>query len=116
LRLVILTNEGELGYADKEAFSLRISMTVVHLPRASESAFRRAFGEDLDRAALEALTVEGYRTGKLSLGEVAKVLELETTIAAQEWLADRDVSLNYSLSELEADRATLWRVLGARKG
>ena len=91
-------------------------MTVVHLPGASAAAFQRAFGEDLDRAALEALTIEGYRTGKLSLGEVTQVLELETTIAAQQWLGERGVLLNYSLSELEADRATLSRVLGASKG
>ena len=91
-------------------------MTVtVHLPQESEAAFLRAFGQDLDRAALEALSVEGYRLGKLSLGEVAHVLGLETTVVAQAWLAARGVSLNYSLDDFQADRETLARVLEADK-
>ncbi len=88
-------------------------MTVtVHLPPDSEGAFQRAFGHDLDRAALEALSLEGYRSGKLSLGEVAHALGLPTTVAAQEWLTARGVPLNYSLDDFQADRATLARVLG----
>jgi len=88
-------------------------MTVtVHLPQTSEAAFHRAFGQDLDQAALEALSIEGYRAGKLSLGEVAQALGIETTAAALEWLGSRGVPLNYSLEDLQADRETLQRLLG----
>jgi predicted HTH domain antitoxin len=88
-------------------------MTVtVHLPQASEAAFHRAFGQNLERAALEALSIEGYRAGKLSLGEVANALGLETSAVALEWLGSRGVPLNYSLEDLQADRETLQHLLG----
>lgn len=88
-------------------------MTVtVHISENTEAAFHRAFGENLDRAALEAMCIEGYRSGKLSLGEVAVALGLETTVVALEWLGNRGVSLNYSLEDFEADRENLSRVLG----
>lgn len=53
------------------------------------------------------MAVEGYRAGKLTAGEVARVLGLETSIAAQEWLARRGVELNCSLEDLCADREAL---------
>lgn len=83
----------------------------LHLPEETQAAFFRAFGDDLDRVAIEALAIEGYRSGKISLGEVANILKLETSIAAGEWLGARGVSLNYSLADLAADRDTLSRVL-----
>ncbi|HWL95225.1 MAG TPA: UPF0175 family protein [Phycisphaerae bacterium] len=72
-----------------------------------EQTLERAFGTDLRRAALEALAIEGYRTARLSAGEVAQVLGLDTSIEAQEWLAHHGVELNYSMEDLEADRLTL---------
>lgn len=42
-----------------------------------------------------------------SLGFLAAALRLPTSLAAQEWLAARNVPLNYDVDELEADRATL---------
>ncbi|MDZ4783932.1 MAG: UPF0175 family protein [Planctomycetia bacterium] len=88
-------------------------MTVtVHISENTEAAFQRAFGNNLDRVALESMCIEGYRAGKLSLGEVAAALGFETTITALEWLGHRGVSLNYSLEDFEADRENLSRVLG----
>lgn len=81
----------------------------------TEAAFQRAFGENLDRAALEAMCIEGYRAGKLSLGEVAAALGLETTIIALEWLGKRGVAINYSIEDFEADQGNLARVLGDRR-
>jgi predicted HTH domain antitoxin len=72
-----------------------------------EETLVRAFGPDLKQAAIEALAIEGYRCARLSAGEVAKVLGLPTSIAAQSWLAQRGIPLNYSIEDLEADRATL---------
>lgn len=67
---------------------------------------RRQVG-DLSTTAREAFIVENYRCGRISLGYVAELLGLETTIQAQRWLADRSVPLNYSIEDLESDRRTL---------
>jgi hypothetical protein len=87
-------------------------MTVmVHLPAASEAAFQRAFGDDLNRAALEALCIEGYRAGKLSLGEVSNALDLETSVFALQWLGEHGVAMNYSSADFAADQETLAGVM-----
>jgi predicted HTH domain antitoxin len=85
----------------------------IHLPQQSEETLLHAFGGDLDRVALEGISIEGYRTGKLSLGEVANVLGFETTIVALEWLGTRSVPLNYSADDYKEDQATFDRVFGA---
>jgi len=85
-------------------------MPTLSLPGETEKTLQRAFGPDLDRAALEALAIEGYRTAKLTAGEVARILGLGTSLAAQTWLAHRGIPLNYSLEDLEADRAALARL------
>ncbi len=82
-------------------------MTTLKLEPEAWRTLQRAFGPDLDRAAVEALAIEGYRTGKLTLGETAKVLGLETSIAAQAWLSEHGIELNYSVEDLRADRESL---------
>lgn len=84
-------------------------MVILNMPSSVEPTLRRAFGPDLDRAALEALAIEGYRSARLTAGEVAQVVGLATSLQAQEWLADRGIALNYSLDDLESDRAALAR-------
>lgn len=85
----------------------------IHIPQQSEETLLQAFGQDLNRVALESMSIEGYRTGKLSLGEVANVLGMETTIVALEWLGKRGVPLNYSAEDYKEDQATFDRVFGA---
>ena len=84
----------------------------ITLPSTVEVSLREAFGQDLDRAALEALALEGYRSGRFSAAEVGKLVGLEDRWAVEQWLADRHVPLNYSLADLEADRQALDRLLG----
>lgn len=72
-----------------------------------QKTLERAFGTDLHRAAIEALAIEGYRTAKLTAGEVARILGLETSIAARVWLSGQGVEPNYSLEDLSADREAL---------
>ncbi len=84
-------------------------MVTLNVPSSLEATLRRIFGDDLDRVALEALAIEGYRLAKLTAGEVARLLGLATSIEAQRWLAARGVPLNYSLDDLDADRAALAR-------
>lgn len=88
-------------------------MTIhLHIPDGPAQTLSRAWGGDLDRAALEALVVEGYRTGRLSSAEVGVVLGLTDRWEVNRWLAERDVPLNYTIADLEADRRALDQVLG----
>lgn len=88
-------------------------MTIsINIPTELEKTLRDAWGKDLDRAALEALAIESYRTGKLSSAEVGRILGLADRWTVNRWLADRKVPLNYTLEDLESDRRTLDRVLG----
>lgn len=82
-------------------------MKELNFSSSVEETLTSAFGGDLKQAALEALAIEGYRSAKLTAGEVAKVLGLATSIEAQEWLGQHGVSLNYSSDDLNADRASL---------
>jgi hypothetical protein len=77
------------------------------IPQSIADELKSHFGHDLSRAALEALVIEGYRMAHLSAGEVANVLGFATSIEARDWLGHRGIELNYSLADLEADRASL---------
>ena len=84
----------------------------IDIPGYAEEQLREALGPDLNGAATEALLINGYRTGRLSLGLLAAALRLPTSLAALQWLADRKVPLNYDLDELESDRGTIRERLG----
>lgn len=71
----------------------------------AENTLRQQWG-DLDRAALEALLIESYRTGRVSVGFLAKVLEMGV-IEADRWLAERGVPMNYGPEDFAADRRTI---------
>ena len=77
-----------------------------NIPKSLEDTLRAEWG-DLDQAAKEALIIESYRTGKLSIGQVAEFLGFEIRFQAEKWLGDRGVTWNYSLDDLEADGHTL---------
>lgn len=84
------------------------------LPESAEASLREAFGSDLDRAALEALAIEGYRSGRLGLARVGELLGLDNRWATEAWLAGRGVTWNYGADDLAADRETLERLFGDR--
>lgn len=87
-------------------------MTInIQVPESTEETLKQAFGANLERMALEALVVEGYRCGKLGIGQVRRLLGLESRWDAENWLGDHGVVWNYTLEDLEADRATLAHVL-----
>ncbi len=77
------------------------------IPDDSERLLRDAWGPDLDRAALEALVIEGYRSGRLTLMQVGQLIGVDNRWAANQWLADRKVWLDYTPEDLERDRAAL---------
>ncbi len=80
----------------------------IDIPEKLESALSREWG-DLSAAAMEALAIESYRTGKISIGFLAEMLGIGV-IEAEAWLAKRGVPLNYTMADLEADRADLARL------
>ena len=67
--------------------------------------------KNLSRRALEALAVEGYRTGALSRGQVGKMLNFDFW-ETEAFLKEREAYLHYSAEDLEQDRLTHERVLG----
>ena len=84
---------------------------IIHIPKGIEEQLEAAFGHDLAQAAHEALTVEGYRTERLSLGQAAEFLGV-STMEADRFLKERQVPLPYSVDDLERDRNALKSVLG----
>lgn len=47
---------------------------IITIPDRIEQQLRDLWGSDLPRRALEALALEGYRSGALSTGQVAETL------------------------------------------
>jgi predicted HTH domain antitoxin len=61
---------------------------------------------NLALAAREALLIEAYRRGKISIGRLAGALGLGV-LEADAWLAERGVAINYDIEDFRADRTTL---------
>lgn len=71
------------------------------IPPKFESALREEWG-DLARALKEAIAIESYRTGKISVGFLAEMLGMGV-IEAHEWLSKRFVPMNFGPEDLESD-------------
>ncbi len=86
-------------------------MTVtVSLPHRIEAQLKTKWGENLPRKMLEALAVEGYRCGDLSLGEVAEILDFSIN-EADGFLKNRGGLVLTEISEIDADSASLEELL-----
>ncbi len=79
---------------------------IIHIPKGIEEQLEAAFGRDLAQAAREALAVEGYRTERLSLGQVAALLGV-STMEADLFLKERQIPLLYTIDDYERDRRAL---------
>ena len=62
---------------------------------------------DVSRHSLEAIAVEGYRTGALTESQVRRLLGLESRFEVHAFLKERRVPLQYSESDLDEDLHTL---------
>lgn len=60
---------------------------------------------DLPRHVLEALAVDGYRTGALTESQVRRLLRLETRFEVHALLKEHRVPLQYTESDVEDDLA-----------
>ncbi len=66
----------------------------------------RNFGEDarsVERAALEGLALEGIRSGRLSRGQVRRLLGFETRYEVDGFLKAHGIAVQESLEEVERD-------------
>ena len=73
----------------------------------------RQWGETPDavgRHVLEDVTIEGYRTGRLSQRQAGAMLGFDYW-QTEAFLQERGVSLNYSVADLEADNMTFDKIL-----
>src|ERR1700677_1216895 len=73
---------------------------------------REAHGEDLPRAVLEQLALEGYRSRKLSRFQVHRLLGFDNRWNTESWLGSKGANLNYTIEDLGADRLTADRLFG----
>jgi predicted HTH domain antitoxin len=73
----------------------------------------RQWGETpaaVGRHVLEDAAIEGYRAGRLSHRLAGEMLGLDYW-QTEAFLKEREVSLNYSAADLQADSATLAKIL-----
>ncbi len=80
-------------------------MTVtIQLP-ADISAALGAQWDDVPRRSLEAIALEGYRSGALSEEQVRRVLGLETRFHVHAMLKEHHVPLHFTRADLDDDLA-----------
>ena len=65
----------------------------------------------MTRRVMEAVAVEGYRTGALTAAQVERMLSFESRWATDEFLKKSQAYLDYNEKDLEQDQAVL-RALG----
>ncbi|HMD96424.1 MAG TPA: UPF0175 family protein [Terriglobia bacterium] len=71
--------------------------------------------KDLPRHALEAIALEGYRSGALTESQVRRVLGFQTRWEVNSFLKDRGVYYNYTPSEIDQEINANERLLECRE-
>ncbi|MFC5864255.1 UPF0175 family protein [Acidicapsa dinghuensis] len=61
---------------------------------------------DLPRVTMEALALEGYRSGRLSDGQVRRMLGFASRLQVHAFLKEHGIHLHYFMSDLDEDRST----------
>lgn len=74
----------------------------VELPEDIAKALQAEW-KDLPRCALEAIAVEGYRSGALTESQVRRVLGFETRLEVNSFLRDHGVYYNYTPAEMDEE-------------
>jgi predicted HTH domain antitoxin len=82
----------------------------IAIPSHIEKHLETEWGKELPRRAAEAVAIEGYRSGALSLGEVAEMLSLSIN-EADGFLRERRIVLTESIEEIETDSRALEELL-----
>jgi predicted HTH domain antitoxin len=87
-----------------------VSSLTIALPNRIHQHLQAELGTGLERTAQEALAVEGYRSGILSLGEVAEILNLSIN-DADGFLKKRGIPSLITSQDLKADTDGLLKLL-----
>jgi len=74
----------------------------IELPEDVSAALKGRW-DDVPRRSLEAIAVEGYRTGALTENQVRRLLQLETRFQVHALLKEHQVPLQYTEADLEDD-------------
>jgi len=70
-------------------------------------------GSDLSRSVLEAVALEGFKSGQLTIYQIRLLLGFETRFEVHEFLAANDVPwVNYSVEDAERESKKLRELLG----
>ncbi len=77
----------------------------LNLPDELSAALSGA-GQELSRAALEAIALEAYRERKLTIAQLRRILGFETRYELDGFLKQHEVWLDYTWENLEQDRET----------
>lgn len=83
-----------------------MSSITIALPNRIHRHLQTELGENLERTAREALAIEGYRSGILSLGEVAEMLNLSIN-DADGFLKERGIPSLITAEDVKADTDAL---------
>ena len=68
-------------------------------------------GPQLNRRALEALALDGYRTGQLSRGQVSELLDLEVN-ETMGFLKEHGCAQSITIEEFEREAKAIRKLLG----
>ena len=82
---------------------------LIEISAEAERLLKAEWG-DLGQAAREALAIESYRQGKLSIGQCGEVLGL-SLVETEAFLRGRGVDLGLTLQDFQHDQDCLNRVL-----
>lgn len=77
----------------------------VNLPDELSAALG-AYGQDLPRAALEAIALEAYRERRLTTAQLRRLLGFESRYELDGFLKQHEVWLDYTWEDLEQDQET----------
>lgn len=82
-------------------------MVAINLPGQAIDALREVWGDRFEEKAFEALIIQGYRERVFSVGRVAALVGLGTSIEAEQWLVDRGIERNIEPDDLDLDASLL---------
>jgi predicted HTH domain antitoxin len=82
----------------------------IEIPGTIEQSVCDQLGQDLEKAAKESLAIAWYQSEKISIGQVAEMLNL-SVYEAEGFMKERNIPAPYLEQDYEADQATLDRLL-----
>jgi hypothetical protein len=80
----------------------KIMSVTIDLPDDISAALTEQW-DDVPRRSLEAIAVEGYRTGALTESQIRRFLGFETRFEVHALLKEHHMALRYSAADLESD-------------